>query len=247
MINRSTQKFGTLQCRVVDSLPSGTPPSHLVVLCHGFGAPGHDLVDLGPFLLESDPELAGACRFVFPEAPVDLAPLGMPGGRAWWPINMARLAEINQTSDYEKLTNVRPDGLLEASESLADAVKAMQQAFALNDASTVIGGFSQGAMVATDVALRHGIRPALLTLFSGTLLCRDEWTRMAAEHPGCPVFQSHGTLDPLLPFAPAEWLRDMLQAAGFEVEFQSFRGPHTIPIEALKRVAGRLTEAVARK
>ena len=239
-MNRSIMDYGPLRCRVIDDLPSGASPKLLVVLCHGFGAPGDDLVDFGPFLLESNTVLRQRCRFVFPEAPIDLGPLGMPGGRAWWPINMARLAEISQTRDFGRLTQACPDGMQEASLQLATAVRAMQQSHDLDDTATVLGGFSQGAMVATDITLRHGFRPASLALFSGSLLCRDDWQAMAGEHPGCPVIQTHGTSDPVLPFAVGELLRDLLQAAGFDVQFSAFDGPHTIPLEVLSTVSQRL-------
>lgn len=243
-MNRSTQTMGTLQCRIVDALPPDAKPGLLVALCHGFGAPGDDLVDLGTHLLQSHPELRTSCRFVFPEAPLDLGPLGMPGGRAWWPINMARLAEIHQTQDFSQLTNVCPDGMPEASSALAATVREMQRAWGVDDDTTVLGGFSQGAMVSTDITLRHGFRPALLTLFSGTLLCRDDWTRLAGEHPGCPVFQSHGTADMVLPFGAAELLREMLRNTGFDVSFMDFPGPHTIPMEALTDVGRRIVRQV---
>ena len=44
---------------------------------------------------------------------------------------------------------------------------------------------------------------------------------------GTAVFQSHGTIDPILPYASAEALNQMLQNAGVENRFHSFKGPHT--------------------
>lgn len=237
-----TMTAGKLTCRIVDAIPVGETPKLLVILNHGFGASGEDLVDLAPWLCESDQRVADSCRFVFPEAPIDLGPMGMPGGRAWWPINMARLAEINQTRDFDQLTTLRPDGMTEASQKLADAVTVLQSGCGLTDAATVLGGFSQGAMVSTDVVLRRGFAPALLTLFSGTLLCRQEWADLAAAHVGCRVLQSHGKVDPILPLLPATQLRDLLTQNKFTVEFCEFYGPHTIPEPVLERFGRLLSE-----
>lgn len=235
--------FAGLKCRILET---GTGPQKsprfLIILNHGFGAPGDDLVDIGGWLSESSDQLGERCTFVFPAAPVDLGPMGMPGGRAWWQINMARLAAINQTKDFEELTLLKPDGLLEASQQLAEAIREMQRSFGATDSQTVLGGFSQGAMVSTDVTLRHGIQPALLLLFSGTLICRDEWRKLAAQHGGCRVFQSHGLYDPVLPFSPAKDLEALLRESGFPVEFLEFAGQHTIPLAALQKSSQILTE-----
>ena len=239
-MNTSIVDYAGLTCRVIDDLDVGATPELVVVLCHGYGASGADLADFGPHLIQGSPKIAQRCRFVFPEAPQDLTPLGMPGGRAWWPINMAQLAEAQQTRSYEVLTTVEPDGLQEASEQLANAVKEIQEASGVDDSSTVMGGFSQGAMVSTDVVLRRKLTPAQLVIFSGTLLCRDDWTRMAQEHSGCAVLQSHGKQDVVLPYAPSEWLRDMLSDNGFTVDFQPFNGPHTIPMRVLQNFAATL-------
>jgi len=234
MLNSEITEYGPLRCRVIDALPAGTPPQKLVVLCHGFGAPGDDLAAFGPHLIDASEAVAAGCRFVFPEAPIDLGPMGMPGGRAWWPINMAQLAAINQTQDYEQLCSVVPDGMRDASAQLLATIEAAV-ADCPGDPALFVGGFSQGAMVTTDVVLHHGVEPAQLILFSGTLLCREQWAERAVAHPGCPVFQSHGRQDMVLPFEPAEWLRDLLSEQGFAVEFHPFTGDHAIPLPVLKR------------
>ena len=135
---------------------------------------------------------------------------------------------------------MEPDGLQEASSQLAEAVKAMLNDSGLTEGELFLGGFSQGAMASTDVVLRHGLCPAHLILMSGTLLCRADWERLAAEHAGCPVIQTHGTTDMVLPIEPSTWLRDILSENGFEVDYTSFMGPHTVPMEALQQTANAL-------
>jgi phospholipase/carboxylesterase len=93
----------------------------------------------------------------------------------------------------------------------------------------VLGGFSQGAMLALDVALRTKRRPSGLVLLSGTYIAEREWQPLMAARKGTSVFQSHGESDPILPFAIAEKLRDALGDAGLDVEFHRFGGGHAIP------------------
>lgn len=232
----NTTKFGELTCRVVNEVDDETPRA-LVVLSHGFGAPGTDLVTMSHPFIEKIPQITKGIQFIFPEAPMDLAPLGMPGGRAWWPINMAELAAMHQTNDFSKLTEIEPEGLREASAMLTDAIQAMLTEKGLSEDRLLLGGFSQGAMVSTDVVLRTGVNPAGLILMSGTILCRKDWTRMAGEHPGCQVVQTHGTMDMLLPVEASTWLRDMLSDNGFTVNYRNFVGPHTVPPEAYQMIA----------
>lgn len=241
-LKSSIRQFGQLRCRVIDALPEGETPELLIILNHGFGASGEDLVDFGPMLMESSDAIEKTCRFVFPAAPIDLGPMGMPGGRAWWPINMARLAEINQTRNFDLLTQIEPPGMQEAADLLTEAVRAALADSKLEESKLILGGFSQGAMVSTCVTLREKIKPALLVLFSGTLLDSKEWKRLADAHGGCPVMQSHGLEDPLLPFAPAVQLKEMLSGAGFDVEFIEFHGQHTIPMNVLHRLRQKIEE-----
>lgn len=239
-----TRYFDELNSSVIDPA-NGQSPQLLVVLSHGFGAPGTDLVPLAMELQGASSQVAENVRFVFPQAPVDLATMGIPGGRAWWPINMAQLAAMHETRDYRQLTEVEPQGLREASSQLTGAVRAMLDEAGLTHDQLFLGGFSQGAMVSTDVVLRTGLCPAHLVLMSGTLICRAEWTRLAGEHTGCPVIQTHGTEDVVLPIEPSRWLADILSDSGFDVDYASFAGPHTVPPAALQMTAQAIIHRLA--
>ena len=159
---------------------------------------------------------------------------------------MAKLAEINQTRDYDQLMLLEPPGMKEAEEMLNETLKAAMAISGVGESRVVLGGFSQGAMVSTNLVLTRNFRPVLLTLFSGTLLNRNHWQRLAESHQGCEVLQSHGRQDSVLPFAPAIELKDMLVAAGFHVEFIEFNGPHTIPMNVLQRFLLRIEQCIER-
>jgi phospholipase/carboxylesterase len=216
--------FGPLEATIAggtDRRGGGEGP--VVVLCHGFGAPGTDLVPLGRVL----PAPAGT-RWVFPEAPLELPPDFM-GGRAWWLIDMMALERAMMTGEVRDLTKQVPEGLAVARASLLEALDAIERELRVPSSRIVLGGFSQGAMLSLDVAL-HTDRPlAGLVLLSGTLLAEHEWIPRLASRKGSKIFQSHGRADPLLPFSIAERLHDELARAGCDVTWVPFSGMHEIP------------------
>ena len=124
-----------------------------------------------------------------------------------------------------------------AREKLLQVVESVKTRTGLPLSKIVLGGFSQGAMLTTDSALHLDENVAGLIVMSGTLLSEPEWQKRAPVHRGLRVLQSHGTQDPLLPFAAAEWLRDLLKSANLRVEFIPFRGGHQIPMEVFEGIA----------
>ena len=226
-------KLGELNCHVVDALAEGVKPELVVVLSHGFGAPGTDLVGLAPELLSAVPRLAEGVRFVFPEAPLSLEHLGMPQARAWFPLPEVVTGEQR---DWDQFARDVPPGMPAARRALMSTVAALQHPYG----RVVLGGFSQGAMLSTDVALRLEESPAGLCLLSGTLIAVEEWKTKARARPALPVFMGHGRDDTMLPFHGAERLRDVLTGAGLPVDFLPFDGGHTIVTEELERMAAFL-------
>lgn len=243
-MNARRTKIGGLEATVFAERTA--PPRAVVVLCHGFGAPGDDLVGLYPELCALEPSLAEA-RFIFPEAPLDLrASLGFDG-RAWWLIDFEEVQEISRRGP-EALLQFRekePEGMSRARSLLLGLVNEAQAQSGLSLSRFVLGGFSQGAMITTDVALRLEEAPAGLVALSGTLLLETAWRQRAKARAGLPVFMSHGREDPLLPFWAAERLRDLLREAGLPVTWVPFGGGHGIPMEALRGLARFLAERVA--
>ena len=121
-----------------------------------------------------------------------------------------------------------------ATQEYLDALKAK---FDVADNRLVIGGFSQGAMISTDVALHRSAPPAGLILMSGTLIAEKIWQPKMHTLSGVPIVQSHGRQDPLLPFTIADALRERLVAAGAKHEWHPFSGGHEIPPPVLQAVS----------
>jgi len=210
-----------------------------VVLLHGFGAPGNDLVPLARLL-----GLPPAVRWVFPAAPLQLE-MPFVDARAWWMIDIARLERAQASGDTEAFTRGEPVGMAEANARVVALLDEVEGALGVTDERLVLGGFSQGAMLALDVVLRAERRVAALCLLSGTLLCEEIWTPLLERLRGLPVFQSHGTSDPLLPFAAAQRLHELMLAARVDPAWVTFPGGHEIPTAVLDRLREFLGRALA--
>ncbi len=202
-----------LNCRV----RPGDSDSHSVILLHGFGADSSDLFGLADAL---DPH--EKWNFYFPNAPLEV-PIGpMWTGRAWFPIS---LRDLEVGVDW---TQIRPPGLDSSSKQVFDLV------FELNCKNLVIGGFSQGAMVATEVALKNPGEVSALIAYSGVLLDEPNWSKLAKEFDK-PILQSHGRQDPVLPFSAALRLSKVLGLDSDRRYFLEFDGGHEIPAQAIVR------------
>ncbi|AKQ68875.1 phospholipase/carboxylesterase family protein [Myxococcus hansupus] len=233
-----TTRLGELDCHIVDALPEGATPDLVVILSHGLGAPATDLVPMGPELMALQPVLAQRVRFVFPGAPLAYA----YGGRAWFPLPDAVMR--GEQRDWEAFARDVPPGMPAARRALMSVVDAVSASMKLPYGRIVLGGFSQGGMMSTDVALRLDEPIAGLAILSGTLTSEPEWRKRAEGRKGLPVFQAHGRMDPLLPLPTAERLRDMFVASGLTVDFHAYDMPHAIVSEELEALAAFLAARV---
>jgi phospholipase/carboxylesterase len=224
---------GGLKVRLAGGMDgSGSGKGPAVILVHGYGAPGDDLVVLAEVL--GGPS---GTRWIFPEGPLPLS-MGYGDSRAWWVIDMARLEADRAAGRVRDLSGEVPRGLPQARHAFETFLTALPQVLPVDYRQTVIGGFSQGAM-------RTSFPVAGLIQLSGSLLAKQDWRPTVGKRAGLRVFQSHGTQDPILPYMMAERLRDELVKAGLSVEWQSFRGGHEIPQSVIKRLGEFLVEVLA--
>jgi phospholipase/carboxylesterase len=210
----------------------------LVVLLHGFGAPGDDLVPLWRVL-----GVPRETRFVFPAAPLETHMMPGVDSRAWWHIDMLAMQQAIERGELRDLTAEEPPGLAEAREKMDALLAELVRTHA--PTKLVIGGFSQGAMLALDVALRAHAACDALVVLSGTLVAETVWVPRMKALAGRPIFQSHGSSDPILPFALAERLHEALVSAGAAVTFVPFRGGHEIPGPVLDRLSSFLSKVLS--
>lgn len=200
-------------------------PKQIVILLHGWGAPGDDLVPLGEALS------APGRMFVFPEAPL----VSPGGGRAWWHLDVTRIQAAREEGKRRDLRADQPDGMAEASEQVRKLLGELKRR--APDAAFLVGGFSQGAMLASDIALGASESLAGLVVMSGTLVNEPVWAPAFKKmKPGFPIFISHGRGDPILPFPLAEAFRDHAQAGQHQLTWLPFEGGHEIPMPVLARL-----------
>lgn len=202
----------------------------LVVLLHGYGAPGDDLVPLWREL--SIPERT---RFAFPEAPLTVPETG--SGRAWWPIDIMRMQEDAYAGRWDHLTTRIPTELEDRSRQILRCVESLRTLLGLPSERIILGGFSQGALLACDAYLQASECYGGLLMFSGSLIAKERWQnalrKRAQSNTLGPIVMTHGRQDPILPFAIAEQWRDMLTSAGARVDWVAFNGGHTISYSCL--------------
>lgn len=234
--------IGPLRVRAfggTDGRGGGDGPA--VLLCHGFGAPGDDLCGLSQAIA-----LPRGVRWFFPEAPlrVDFG-FGMEG-RAWWHIDMVRLQQAIFSGRVRSLIEETPDGLLEARAMLEACIGELIEKHGVVREKLIVGGFSQGGMLSTEVSLFAEQPFAGLAVMSGTLLSQERWREAAARTASrLSVFLSHGRADPLLPFVLAEALCSMLKENGAHVTWVPHQGQHEIPMPVLAKLSAFMGERLS--
>ena len=209
----------------------GTPGGLTVVLLHGYGASWQDLLPLHR-VIAAPP----GTRWIFPNAPLEV-PLGpWMTGRAWFPIDMDALNRAMMTGSHRDMSGITPSGLSDARD------KVLQMLAALDAERVILGGFSQGAMVSTEVVSSGVFRPEGLVLMSGTLLHESVWRHALKQVAPLPFVQSHGRFDPLLGVEAAKRLHALLRETGHQGELHEFDGQHEIPQAVLDAVGAFILE-----
>jgi phospholipase/carboxylesterase len=158
---------------------SGGAPDSLVLLLHGVGADGFDLIDLAPVWAEALPRTL----FIAPHAPFPFQ--GAPFGRQWFDITDRTPARLEA-------------GLRHAAGILGDFTRDELARLGLGGDRLALMGFSQGAMVALFAGLRGAVpAPASILAYSGALLAVESFSAEITARP--PVLLVHGEADEVVP------------------------------------------------
>jgi phospholipase/carboxylesterase len=202
--------------------PKASPQGTLVVM-HGRGADEHDLA---PLLEALDPD--GDLLGVLPRGPLALP----PGGRHWYVLREVGSPDRETFLETFALLSDWLDGLLAENGVAPERL--------------VLGGFSQGAVMAYSLGLAAGReRPAAILAFSGFIPRVDGFELDLEARAGLPVSISHGSLDPIISVEFAREARARLEAAGLAVRYREDPVPHTIAPGALAQAKEVLTEALS--
>ena len=199
--------------------PSDPRHKTAVVMLHGAGANRHDLAPLKDML-----DTEGAFDWYFPEAPIcQSQDFNM---HIWFPVADIVSMLSNPRSDLNVLESYTPPRIEEARRELDYFLAGILSKYD----QIVLGGFSQGAMMSMDYFVRNP-DPKIkgITLLSGTLADVKTWEKISDATKRPPVFQSHGSSDPILPERFGRQLLEFLARKNFQVSFHGFDGGHEIP------------------
>lgn len=202
-----------------------------VILLHGFGANAFDLEPLSQELSSL------SLDWIFPNAPLNLG-LGVMGDcRAWTSFNMAALPSLFRgAKDLSHLFSV------EEMDASRKQVLSWVESLDLDWNKTVLGGFSQGSVVALDCALNMPVKPKGLALLSSSIAHEETLKKQLEGNEKIDFFQSHGRSDEVLPFGLAEGLFQILENAGWSGEWVPFDGGHGIDSVVLDKFRNYLSK-----
>ncbi len=190
------------------------------VFLHGYGANGRDLVGLSQHPVLKNLE----ANWYFLEAPLSPPELAMFGGRAWFSITFSSLGPNADLSEFYDQEHKEID-------SSFSQIKECLWDLNIDLKNTYIGGFSQGAAMASKVFFDDLKGFKGLISLSGAALHRKKWnintSNTADLETKQKVFLSHGKEDTVLPFRCATDLDESI--LGFDKKTVWFRGGHEIP------------------
>ena len=203
-------------------VPAGDGPFPTVLALHGWGANAHDLIALSPILN------GGQALVLSPEGPVTFEiAQGVPG-HGWFP-----LTEGGPPSPAE---------VDAAREALERFLTQAASRYPIDPRKLVLLGFSQGGVMAYELALREPSRFAGLIALSSWLPEKAADVGAAPGLEQLPVLVMHGTEDPLIPVARAREARERLNQLGVILTYREFEMQHEIRPEALRELVRWLDE-----
>lgn len=215
------------------NLPAGgVTPDSLIVLLHGYGADGNDLIELAPHWRQLLPRAA----FVAPHAPQRIP--GMPFGYQWFSLAGYDPGQLRRDPrQAAEIYRNMETGAISAAGVLDSFLDAELARYGLPAGRLALVGFSQGTMMALHVGLRRPVGPAAIVGFSGALVGGDRLKSEIACRP--PVLLIHGDADEVVPVTALFGALDGLAQAGVAVRWHIAQGlGHGIDPEGLS-IAGQ--------
>jgi phospholipase/carboxylesterase len=175
---------------------SGGPAKSMVILLHGYGSNGEDLIGLAPYWRAALPDTV----FVSPNAPEPCP--GAPGGYQWW--------SLTSFSPQARAAGVRM-----AAPVINAFIDAALDRFGLTDDRLALVGFSQGTMASLHVGPRRPRQLAGIVGYSGMIADADSAAAETVTRP--PILLVHGDADPMVPVTAFHQAVATLEPLGFDL------------------------------
>jgi phospholipase/carboxylesterase len=204
-------------------VPEGPGPFPALVALHGWGASAHDLLGLAQVL--------GGGRYVFlcPQGQVSFSVGGGRSGYGWFPM------VPGQPPDVPAFTR--------AAEALRGFVDLALARYPIDPSRLAVAGFSQGGLMAYELALRNPERVSGLAVLSSWLpdILAEDLPRKP-EQEGLPVLIVHGTADDRVSIEQARASRELMRDFRVALMYREFAMGHEIRPEALQLIDRWLAE-----
>lgn len=180
---------------------AGGLPEQLVILLHGLGSNGRDLLSLAPFWAKSLPR----AQFVSPDAPfpLDMMP-GMSDAYQWFSLS-------------DRAPEKMRAGAERAAPILESFLQSMRKKYGVPPGKTALVGFSQGTMMSLYLLPRLPEKIAGVLGYSGALIGGEDLLETPREFQHIPVCLIHGEADDVVPVQARAHAEKLLEKAGFPV------------------------------
>ncbi len=226
-------KYTRSESELEITLTPAAPAEGAVILLHGLGADGWDLLPVVEALRLPD---ATPLRFILPHAPVRAVTVS--GGyemRAWCDVR-----------DITPEDRVDPRGLAETAQRIDDYLE-REKRLGIRAGRLVLAGFSQGGAVALHEGLRHTGRLAGIVALSTFLPFPDALTReQSPANAGLPILMCHGTEDLIVPVRLGRDASALLSRMGHRVEWHEYPAMgHEICAEEISVMSRWIRERMA--
>ena len=209
-------------------IETGRPAEFGVIWLHGLGADGHDFEPIVPVLDLGDRKV----RFLFPHAPV--RPVTINAGmrmRAWYDVKGLALSEKQDA-----------EGIHESAKLVTELIERENER-GIPTERIILAGFSQGGAIALHSGLRHPDRLAGILALSCYLPLADSLDAEAAPaNRETPIFQAHGSMDPMVPVDLGETTHAFLEERGYRASWKTYPMPHAVHPEEMTAVGAWIRE-----
>jgi phospholipase/carboxylesterase len=211
---------------------TGAHPTASIIWMHGLGADGHDFEPAVPHLAD---QVGQSVRFILPHAPVRAVTInsGMRM-RAWYDI-----------LGFDRKTQQDESGIRDSAAAIGALIQ-REGTRGIDSTRIVLAGFSQGGAMSLYTGARYPRKLAGIVALSCYLPLAEQFlTERLAANQSTPIFMAHGSFDPVIEERRGLESREALEAAGYEVEWHSYRMAHAVCMEELAAISAFLKRVLA--